>query len=161
MARHEQDREDLLAQATALVERIELSIPAEAEPVIVGFRRGGEASFYFGPDVAFQFNSQSKLRRAHFHGRLFKAESGRLVSLDRHRREGAVELARHDLTADETATFLTDLSLRLERLDAALAGGEFQTIGQVPSGVDLVGRIRAWLTAAPRPVSLAAAPGVR
>ena len=50
MALHEQDREDLLSEATALVQRVELRVEGFAEPVIVGFRRGGEASVFFGAD---------------------------------------------------------------------------------------------------------------
>ena len=39
MARREQDREDILAEATALVERVELQIAGETDPIVVGFRR--------------------------------------------------------------------------------------------------------------------------
>ena len=48
MARHEEDREDLLAEATALVERAELVVEGAAESVVIGFRRDGCASIYCG-----------------------------------------------------------------------------------------------------------------
>ena len=41
MARRESDREDLLREATALVERAELTIEGFDEPIVVGFRRDG------------------------------------------------------------------------------------------------------------------------
>ena len=47
MARQESNREDLLREATALVERVELHVPAFEEPIVVGFRRDGCASFLF------------------------------------------------------------------------------------------------------------------
>src|SRR5688572_18570527 len=64
MARQEQDREDILREATALVERVELLIPEFPEPIVAGFRRDGSASFFFGADPVLQFNAQGKLRRA-------------------------------------------------------------------------------------------------
>ena len=47
MAQRETNREDLLREATALVERAEIRIPGESEPIVVGFRRDGSASFFF------------------------------------------------------------------------------------------------------------------
>ncbi len=64
MARHEEEREDLMRDAKALVDRIELVVPGFEEPVVVGFRTNGAASFYFGQDAVYHFNSQLELRRA-------------------------------------------------------------------------------------------------
>ena len=64
MARSEHDAEDLIRDATALTERAEFRLPDAAHPVIVGFRPDGCASFFFGLDEVFHFNSQANLRRA-------------------------------------------------------------------------------------------------
>src|SRR5690606_4241518 len=97
MARQEQDREDLLKEATALVERVELAIDGMPEHVVVGFRADGCASFYFGPEPVWHFNTSQELRRAYVGGLLYKAEQGRLVSLQRNRTSGQVQLLRHEL----------------------------------------------------------------
>ena len=73
MSRLERDREDLLREATALVERAEIRLGDFDEAVIVGFRSGGAASFYFGADPVFQFNADNQLRRGFVGGRLVKA----------------------------------------------------------------------------------------
>lgn len=147
MAREEQDREDLLAEATALVERVELQVAGFSELLVVGFRRGGDASFYFGAEHVYHFNAAGWLRRAYASGLLYKAERGRLVSLERRRTAGQVQLIRHELTEDETAGFLTSLAARLATLCDALASGRFEPLRQEPAEPDLVGRIRDWLAA--------------
>ena len=90
MARDQSSREDLLREATALVERIELRIAGPMsvkhdrdDHVVVGFRANGSASFFFGEDPVYQFNSAGQLRRAYCGGLLIKAAHGRLVSLQR------------------------------------------------------------------------------
>ena len=80
-----QDREDLLAEATALVERIELDVDEMDESIVIGFRPSGAGSIYFGPDAAYHFTSHNRLRRAYANGLLYKAEKRRLISLDRRR----------------------------------------------------------------------------
>jgi hypothetical protein len=158
MARQEQDREDLLKEATALVERAELALPDRAEQVIVGFRRDGCASFYFGPDEAYHFNSQLLLRRAYVDGRLLKAERGRLVALVRHRQAGEVQLLRHELSSEETVQFLDRLITVTGNLRRQLERGTYQLIGQVPGNVDVTRRIQTWLEALPATPSIAARP---
>ena len=72
------NREDLLREATALVERIEL-VPHRdrqfdaSEPIVVGFRADGALSIFFGDDPVYQFNAAGELRRAYCDGLLFKA----------------------------------------------------------------------------------------
>lgn len=147
MARHEEAREDLMAQATALVERVELRAPpAAASPVVVGFRREGSASVYFGEDPAYHFNSQGELRRAFVAGRLYKAERRRLCSLRRERSDAATELVRHDLNAAEEAQFLAECRQRLATLLTALDAGAPATraSGDV---AQLRAQVHSWLTA--------------
>ena len=46
-----------MAEATALVERVELKLPDADDRVVVGFRRNGCASVFFGPDPVYQFTT--------------------------------------------------------------------------------------------------------
>jgi len=161
MARHESDREDLLREATALVERAELKVAGFEEPIVVGFRRDGSASFYFGSDPVYQFNAALQLRRAYIGGLLYKAERGRLVSLRRERGKAAVHLVRVDLSDDEAAAMLARLQDELLRLHSAMAARRFEVTGQVPANADVVGQIGEWLAALPDKVSVAYAPNIR
>lgn len=160
MAREEQVREDLLAEATALVERVELRVASLSAPVVVGFRREGAASFYFGADPAYHFNSAGRLRRAFASGLLYKAERGRLVSLDRRRTAGEVQLVRHELTAEETRIFLASLAANLLALSDALAQGRIERLRQQPEQADVVGRVRAWLADHGERIEIAESPRV-
>jgi hypothetical protein len=145
MARQEQDREDLLAQATALVERASLRVKGRDEEIIVGFRRDGGASFYFGAARAYQFSSDGPLRRAFVGELLFKAEAGKLVALRRRRTEHAVELVRDDLDAEATRAFLDEMQSHLGQLHRAIVADGLTLVAQIPSAADVLGRIRAWL----------------
>jgi hypothetical protein len=105
MARHEAEREDLLAEARALVDRAEYQVPGEEQPVVAGFRANGAMSLYFGEDPALHWNSQGELRRAYTGGLLYKAEHGQLVSLRRERTEHETALVRHELVEEELLAF--------------------------------------------------------
>jgi hypothetical protein len=161
MARQETDREDLLREATALVERMELLVDGCGEPVVAGFRRDGAASFYFGAEVVCQFNSAGQLRRAYLNGLLYKAELGRLASLRRERGPTEVVLARVDLSAAETAAIVSQLRLRLQTLQAALASGSYRVVGQVPADADIVSRIVEWLAARGQQIEIASRPNAK
>jgi len=158
MARQEQDREDLLAEAVALAERVSLRIAGHDEELIVGFRRDGGPSVYWGSQRVYHFNSQGQLRRAFVDPLLFKAEDGRLVSLRRQRSEQVVELIRHDLTDSEQTVLIAELRSHLDRLSDALANRHFTVIGQVPEGADLVGRVLAWLQRFAGEIAIARSP---
>jgi hypothetical protein len=148
MPRDEQDREDLLREATALVERIEL-VPAagepNAEPIVIGFRRNGGLSIFFGADPVYQFNPAGELRRAYRDGLLYKAERGRLVSLARTRTPREVQLVRKEPTEHENHEFVARMQGRLRELAADLAGGGYRVIGQVPAESDVLARAQRWL----------------
>ncbi len=158
MARNEQDREDILREATALIERIELELPGYAEPLIVGFRRDGSASVFVGTDPVFQFNSQHQLRRAYLAGKLIKAERGQLVSLERRRTATEVQLLRTELDAAPTATLLAAAAEHLLVLDEHLRAGTFKIRGQVPASVDVAAHVRGWLAGLPTPIEIASRP---
>ena len=160
MARQEQDREDLLREATALVERVEVVIEGFPEPVVAGFRRSGEGSVYFGADPVYQFNLAGELRRAYLDGRLVKAERGQLVFLRRERSEGQSSLIRESVSADVCAARLRAAEEHLAILRERIVLGRFQLVGQVPGECDVLGRLRGWLDRLPRPLRVASAPNV-
>jgi hypothetical protein len=140
MARDEQSPENLLTEATALVERIEISLPDGQPNVVLGFRRNGAASIYFGEDPAYHFNAQGQLRRAFIDGQLVKAERGRLVAMTRRRTDREVQLCRRELNAEETVRVADDLLRRMAALANSLGDGGYRVVGQVPDGADVLGR---------------------
>jgi hypothetical protein len=151
MAQEESDREDLLREATALVERVEL-VPmgtATGGHIVAGFRAGGALSIYFGTDPVYHFNSHGELRRAFSGGLLIKAEAGRLVSLDRRRQAHQVQLVRRDLASEEQLEFLANMSGRLREMAEVMASREFTVVGQVPADVDVAGRVIEFLSRYP------------
>lgn len=145
MAREEADREDLLAEATALVERAELLTLADGIAVTVGFRRNGAISFYFGADPVYQFNVRGELRRAFCAGQPIKAERGRLIAMSRLRYEHETQLVAQELSRSEIRTLLADVEHRLSELAQRVRERRFQLVGQVPADVDVVSRISRWL----------------
>ena len=161
MARTEQDREDLLAEATALVERVELKLPDADDHVVVGFRHNGCVSVFFGPDPVYQFTSDDKLRRAFVGGLLIKAEAGRLISLDRQRGSGEVRLVRHVLSDKESTALRSEANGRMRLLQKLLVAGRQETIRCVPPDIDVVQRVIAWLETLPDEIQAADSPRVR
>jgi hypothetical protein len=145
MARQEQDREDLLREATALAERIELAIGDFPEPVVVGFRRSGCASFFFGGDPVFQFNSQGALRRGFLAGRLLKAERRQLEWVDRQRDGAGLSLHAAPLSVEEQNAVIGVVERHLATLRGALRDCTARILGQVPPSGNLVPRIAQWL----------------
>jgi hypothetical protein len=157
MARDESDREDLLREATALVERIELSardgliprpVPVrdrERGNIVIGFRAGGAVSIFFGADPVYQFNTAGELRRAYCDGLLFKADRHRLVSLRRVREHDAVQLVRQELTDPEQSAFLSRMSGDLRDLRTRLHRDAYDIVGQIPVDADVSARALAWL----------------
>ena len=161
MAQLESDREDLLREATALVERGEFSIPGFDESVVIGFRRDGSGSIFCGADPVYQFNTSGELRRAYRSGLLLKAEQGRLIELTRQRTDQQVLLVRRQLSELEHADFLTKMSVHLQTLLLSFQQFTFTLIGQVPSEKNLPTRILAWLATLPNPPRVGAIPNVR
>ena len=64
MARNEADREDLMREAVALTERVELFVPGFEELITIGFRSNGAMSIFVGQDPVYQFDPSGRLRRA-------------------------------------------------------------------------------------------------
>src|SRR5262245_10565819 len=145
MARVPEEREELLREARALGVRAEMKVDGFDEPVVVGFRRNGAASFYFGPDVVYQFNTASELRRAYLNGGMYKSEKRRLVRLNPRRTDEALELVSHELTPAETTEFLSVAGARIRELQSALCENRYHLIGQVPHDQDVPNQIGKWL----------------
>jgi hypothetical protein len=148
MARDESNREDLLREATALVERIEL-IPhgvLSDGHIIAGFRRNGALSIFFGEDPVYQFNAAGELRRAYCDGKLLKAMNGQLVALERVRTDLEVHLVCHELSETEETTLLTQMTTQLREFSASLAANAFGVAGQVPDNFNVLARLKAWFS---------------
>jgi hypothetical protein len=155
MARDESSREDLLREATALVERIELVPRATdlstaasdlvGQHIVAGFRRNGALSIFFGDDPVYQFNAAGELRRAYCHGKLLKATQGRLAAFQRVRTEDEVQLVRHELSPEEEAAFLSRMDDRLRAVADLINTNQFEVVGQVPPDIDVLGRLKGCL----------------
>jgi hypothetical protein len=161
MARQEHAREDLIAEATALVERVELLLAGVPEPVVAGFRPEGSASLFFGDDPVYQFNARGHLRRAFVSGRLYKANAGRLVEMTRQRQANRVQLVGRELPAAESAEFIAVLRARLNELACKLESGEVQVLAQVPPHGTVVARLGRWLAARGGQIEIASTPHAR
>ena len=161
MARFEQDREDLMHEATALVRRVELQLPGHSDRCVVGIRRGGEVSIFVGADPVFQFNAAGELRRGFWNGRPIKAERGRLVQLERRRTDAEVQLVRHEFTDAETTQFLQLAAATLNLLQQALHTDELIVLKQVPDDLDVMYKLAMWLDSLLEPIAIASAPNVK
>ncbi|MCP4815817.1 MAG: hypothetical protein GY888_25155 [Planctomycetaceae bacterium] len=159
MSEQEPAREDLIRTATALTERIELQVEGFDALLVIGFRRSS-GSIYVGEDPVYHFNGTGELRRAHWQGKLVKAETGKLVALRRQRAPGQANLLRHEWNAAETAAFLEQLEQCLERLRSALEQQQYRVTRQVPADQDLVAQCCQWLRNLPNPIQVAAVANV-
>lgn len=164
MARNESDREDLIREATALIDRVEYQVSFTNESVVVGFRRDGSISFFMGPDKVFQFNSQDELRRGYFDGHLLKAERGKLVRLSRKRLDGEVQLVRHELNRSEEQAILSVVGESIAAIRDELSAGTAKPIRMVSSELntdphtDAHERVSAWITGWNGDIVFAASP---
>jgi hypothetical protein len=165
MARHEQDREDLLAEAKNLIERASVHVSlcegSDPQEVVVGFRRDGSLAIYFAADRVYQFTSTGQVRRAYLGELMYKAVGAKLVSLDRVRTEHAVELVSQPLETAAQSQFLAEMKSYLDRLQSRLSSGDYEMIGQVPTEGNVVGRVVAWLDRHAATISVADSPHSR
>ncbi len=165
MAREESDKEDLLREAVALVERVELldtSHTDQRHTITIGFRRDGSASYFFDTDPVYQFNARRELRRGYRDGKLLKAEQGRLIELTRTRTPTETILERRDLSDDETGGLLDDVRLRLTALVAHWLRNGYSLVGQEPPGTDVMKRVMDETEAILRDeIKIAAVPNAR
>lgn len=124
MARNQHDREDLIAEATALIDRIELQTRNEAggdhDIVFAGFRKNGFLSIYFDQDLHYQFDHDGCLRRAYVDPYLYRASYGNLSQLKRQRADDQTILERTDLDTVQAREFVNSYQRRLRDLQSQL-----------------------------------------
>jgi hypothetical protein len=145
MARHEGEREDMLAETTALRRRAEFRMSGFDGPVVAGFRDAGGCSVFFGQDPCYHFDAAGRMRRAFVGGRLYRTQGATLAELTRVRSATATELHRRDLDPSELARFLRRMRDELAELHATLKSGTIEALRQVPAGDDLKGELMEWL----------------
>lgn len=132
MTRREADREDLLAEAVALVRRVEFTLPEREESVVCGFRRDGGLSVYLGQDPAFHFDAEGRLRRAYHRGKLYRTQGSTLAEMTRERSDAETTLVRRDLPPERLAEFLDNMRTALRTVQTAIAEDRVSVTRQVP-----------------------------
>lgn len=158
MAKQAEDREDLLRDATAYERRIEF-LPLDQLPIFVGFREGGEPSFYFGQNHVLQYNSQGELRRAFWQDRMLASYKHKLHWLERG--AGRVRLTRTPLDEEAYREFAAVSVAALQALLSALLADNLPIKAEVPVAGNLRAEIREWLRTHADEIRLALHPGIR
>lgn len=160
MSASDERREDLLADATALVERAELQMPGEPAAIVAGFRRAGQLSLYFAEEPVYQFNAAGELRRAFVDGSMIVAIRRQLVRLAKTRTAEATRLAHQPLDGKQAADLLAAVQERLATLAAAIEGGRIAVQRQVPVDGQFLPRLQQWLAAHAGAIAVADAANV-
>ena len=167
MASEEFDREDLMREATGLIDRVEYRVDFIDDPIVFGFRRDGSVSIFFGQARVYQFNNQNELRRGYLDNQLYKAERGGLVRLTRNRSDNQVQLIRHELSASEQDSFVASAVEFISNFKREILLGTAvvsQSVSAQPheehgNKTDTaVKRITNWLTEWPAEIKIAATP---
>ncbi len=142
MARHESEKEDLIAEAIALVDRAEYSRTlqenavaddelVECQLVTAGFRENGSFSIYFGQDPFYQFDADYALRRAYEGGFLFRSQGNTLAKLKRERSDQQTTLIRNDLNSTELNEFFDRMVEQLISFQNCLRDGTAKLLRSV------------------------------
>ena len=131
MARQESDKEDLIRDATALVERAEIFCEGWSTIITIGFFRDSRCSIYFDQDPFYQYDANGLLRRAFENGFLYRSLGSRLAQIDRRRstsedsETSSVVLHRTDLTVAELQRFRERMTIHVARLRTAINRAEY------------------------------------
>ena len=141
--RVEADREDLLAEAVNLRERIELRVPGSEDAVTIGCNDLGHWSFYFGAEPMYRFDTEGRLRRAVRDGKFYRTQGATLAELERVRLENETQLQRRDLSKGEVETFLSEVRSHLQQLHREYSAGQCETLRQVGENADFTTRLTA------------------
>ncbi len=137
MARIEEDREDLMRDATALVRRMEIQIDGQEELIFIGYKRSGYLSIYLSQDLVYHFDDSCQLRRAFIKPFLYRSEGDSLTRLARARTESTSELHSAKLSDEELVQFQLEMQNYIRTLQGALSEGLFKVIKQIPDGGEL------------------------
>ena len=159
--REQQPPEELLREATALVERVSFHARHWQGPVVIGFRSNGAASIYFGEDPVYQFNRDDELRRSHWRGQRIKAQQRQLKLVQRDSGSSRMHLLTTDLDAPQTKQFVDELANHLEQLRGVVHHRNLRVIGQIPEHPDLLPRLHRWLESLGSHPTIAMSPGVQ
>lgn len=147
MARHESDREDLFAEATAFNQRAELAVGGHAEWIVFGNRADGAWSVCFEGDPVYHFDRHGRLKRAFANGRLFRTQGDTLAELTRERTVDATVLRRRDLQSLDCDHFLAALQARFARLLSAIKTGDVRVLRRQPADFDVLQEMATLLKA--------------
>ncbi len=145
MAQHEEDREDLMREAVALPHRVELSVDGFNSLITIGFRSNSAMSIFIGQDPVYQFDSESRLRRAYVDGLLYRSQHTTLAMLKRERTDSQTLLLRTDLADDALQKFRETMLQSLHRLEQKLNSADFRILRSVPESVSHIARIQSTL----------------
>lgn len=132
MARIEEDKEDLMVDATALVHRAEFVRTDDDDAahtwhvVTIGFRKDDSLSVYFDQDPFYQFDAAGLLRRALEDSFLFRSQTATLAKLHRARSESSTTLSREDLAPEQLNAFRRRMRKHVEELVSLLADGQLE-----------------------------------
>lgn len=137
MARIEADREDLFEEFRAATHKWELRVAGIAAHTVLGVRKDGRISFYFGGDPCYHFSSNHELQRAFAEGWLYRSQGTTLARLHRERTPDATSLIRHDLSQAELNQFLETMRAHLSQLQTALGHDGVQLIRAEPENASL------------------------
>lgn len=137
MARHESDRENLFAEATAFIQRAELTVGGHAERIVCGHKADGAWSIYFGGDPVYHFDRRGRLKRAFANGKLLRTQGDTLAELTRERTDDATVLRRRDLQSLDCDRFLAALQARFARLLSAIETGDVKVLRRQPADFDV------------------------
>ncbi|MCH2213384.1 MAG: hypothetical protein MK110_18950 [Fuerstiella sp.] len=130
--RQESDKEDLIRDATALVERAEIVCDGWSAVITIGFFRNGRCSVYFDQDPFYQFDEHGLLRRAFEAGFLYRSQASTLARLDRcrptdkHIDTSGVVLQRSDLTRSDLRQFHERMTCLIKRLLGAITEQQYR-----------------------------------
>ena len=130
--RQESDKEDLIRDATAMVERAEVICAGWSAVITIGFFRDGRCAVYFDQDPFYQFDTHGLLRRAFEAGYLYRSQGSTLARLDRSRRAdehsetSGVVLQRSDLTDSDLRRFHERMTFLINRLHEAITAQQYR-----------------------------------
>ena len=141
MARHEDNREDLFAEATAYDRRAEVIVGDSDQPILFGEKADGAWSIYFSADHVFHFDATGRLKRAFVDGRLYRTQGDTLAELSRERLKDVTVLRRRDLQNLERDRFIASLRIRLTALLTASERGELRILRERPPYSDPITRL--------------------
>ena len=145
MAQHEVDREDLMREAVALPDRVELSVNGFESLITIGFRSNSAMSIFIGQDPVYQFDPEGRLRRAFVDGLLYRSQHTTLAMLKRERTDTQTLLLRTDIADDALQSFRGTMLFSLQILEQQLNSADFTIRRSVPDAISHITRIQSTL----------------